>query len=582
MSTTSDAPGHRTLIVLGGPGGVSPRDAAGGWIYLGKTGRRDALTAAFGRPPLPLDGRLHAQARRLRRPFLDLVAELGRGRKDASAWWAGTLAWKNPAASDLFLLCCYRELCLELAGEAAPLGAERLAVVVEDPWLLRQLALDLAGRADVRGTGSLAPAILAAALLGAGRRAKWLARMLAARTRQALLSRGRREPGGARKVLLYSHLMPRSLAGGWTDHYLAGLDRELEAAGYTVVRAADTDVTGFEREVAERSGTIVPLILRAGPGAFLRAVTALPPPPAEAELEGRPVSLLLRREWWHDASRAGRCAHLLLESALDALFAEERFEACVYPWENQPQERMLLLAARRAGVRAVGCQHTTVPEMMLHLFCGRGEAEWSPLPDRLIACGPHPLAKLLEGGLPAGRLLLGGSRRYPARPPAAAAAASAGRAALALLPLDVDQGRRLLSALARVGPGSEIRVKAHPASGLSGDAAGFPSEPPDGPLAAALERCGPVVFAGTTSGVEAWLSGHPVLRFRSDTLLDVDPCDMLSDADLPTADDWSLPARLAELRERPALPGEPARRALSGLFSPVDREVWLTAVRGTC
>lgn len=574
MSTTSDP------VVFGGPDDLTPQDAAAGWLYLGKKDRRDALTAAFGRPPSPLGSRLHDQARRLRRPFLDLVAELGRGETDQAAWWAGTLAWKDPAASDLFLLCCYQALCLQLAKERKP-----LAVAVEDPWLLGQLRRDLQGAHGVafRGEEGLAAARLAAAALGLARRVKWLGRMVLSRLRQDLHSGGRGpELTAPRQVLLYSHLMPRSLVGKWTDHYLTGLDEELTAAGYKVLRVADTDVTGFEAEVAQRADTIVPLILLASPAAFLRAFLAVPPPARPAALDGVSIDLLLRREWWHDFSRAGRCAVVLLESALEALFKAARFEACVYPWENQPQERMLVLAARRAGVRTVGCQHTTLPEFMLHFFPGRGETERAPLPDRLLACGPYPLEKLRNEGIPAGRLLLGGSRRYPTA--AAPRRAPAGDGVLALLPLDPATTRTLLGAMGRLSrdKGDTIVIKAHPAMSLKNEDLGFEAELADGPLDAVLARCGPVVFTGTTSGIEAWLAGHPAIRFRAEAQLDVDPCDMLGDDDLPTADEWSLPARLAELRARPKLPGAPALKALEGLFSPVDKELWLSAIRGTC
>lgn len=574
MSTTSDP------VVFGGPDDLTPQDAAAGWIHLGKRDRRDELTARLGRPPLPLGDRLHRQARRLRRPFLDLVAELGRDEADQAAWWAGTLAWKDPAASDLFLMCCYQALCVQLVKEQKP-----LAVAVEDPWLLSQLRLNLQGTRGVefRGEEGLAAVTLAAASLGLARRVKWLGRMVLSRLRQDLHSGGRTPDLTApRQVLLYSHLLPRSLVGRWADHYLTGLDEELTAAGFNVLRIADTDATGFESAVAERAGVLIPLILFASPAAFLRAVTALPPKARAAELDSVPIGVLLRREWWHDFSRAGRCASLLLKSCLDALFSSARFEACVYPWENQPQERMLALAARRAGVRTVGCQHTTLPEFMLHFFPGRGETERAPLPDRLLACGPYPLAKLRDEGVPAGRLLLGGSRRYPAA--AAQGRAPAADAVLALLPLDPATTRTLLGAMARLSrdTGDTIVIKAHPAMGLKKEDLGFEAELADGPLDAVLARCGPVVFTGTTSGIEAWLAGHPVIRFRAEGQLDVDPCDMLGDGDLPTADEWSLPAKLAELQARPKLPGAPALKALEGLFSPVDKEVWLSAIRGTC
>ena len=48
-----------------------------------------------------------------------------------------------------------------------------------------------------------------------------------------------------------------------------------------------------------------------------------------------------------------------------------------------------------------------------------------------------------------------------------------------------------------------------------------------------------------------------MVRFRSESLLDTDPCDMLPDSELPTTDDWNLPATLAEVLAYRGLRGQP-------------------------
>ena len=65
-----------------------------------------AMQERLGRPPRALGGLLNEEARRLKGPFLELTARLGKGA-DAASWWAGTLPGKAWDASDLFLLCCY-------------------------------------------------------------------------------------------------------------------------------------------------------------------------------------------------------------------------------------------------------------------------------------------------------------------------------------------------------------------------------------------------------------------------------------------------------------------------------------------
>ena len=115
------------------------------WLYLGKDlTQREPLSQLLGEKNLlPLDGRLHRIAEKLRQPFLDFIAELGRIQKDQLGWWSSTCSWKNSTASDLFLLICYEHLVSELLSEE---GDGPLIIVVEDAWLYRQLREIYAGR----------------------------------------------------------------------------------------------------------------------------------------------------------------------------------------------------------------------------------------------------------------------------------------------------------------------------------------------------------------------------------------------------------------------------------------------------
>ncbi|MFH1724218.1 MAG: hypothetical protein ABII00_06305 [Elusimicrobiota bacterium] len=568
------------------------------WVFLGKSAaRRDKTAARLGRPPSPLKGLLHREADRLRGPFLDWVAALGKDQADPAAWWAGTLPWKAWSASDLFLLACYQALCLRLAETPGlvPGAGAGLTVVVEDPWLLAQLAGALKGPPSVRFSSlpGLRRPVLAAISLGIARRVKWALRMALSRALQVRHSRQRTPLPGRGGVLIYTHLLARSLEGkdGWKEFYLPGLDRELAAEGIPVLRCTYPDTTGWERELAARQRHTVPLILYSSWPDVGEALLSLPPrPPRIGRFDGQAVDLLLEREWWHDLSRAGRCAYLLLRACAGRFLRAARWRALIFPWESQPQERMIVLAARESGVRTVGYQHTTVPRMQMPLFAGRGEDAWAPLPDIILTSGPHPTRMLERGGLARERLRLAGSRRYPhlaAAVPGAPknTAPARGDTVLVLLPVDRDQSLHMLAAFARAYPnGGDFRilVKPHPATPVSRRDIRFPAEIASGDFPQALERCGLVVFSGSTAGLEALLAGRRVLRYRPETLLDFDPSEILTDDELPTAGDGDLRERLEELRRGEApRPSSRAGKALGELFSPVEPKLWLEAVAGT-
>lgn len=566
------------MMTLASPEHARLLEPAAGWVYLGKDlGRRAQVESRLGAPSLSLGGLLREEALRLKAPFLDLIARLGRAQSDPTAWWAGTLPWKAWGASDLFLLCCYQSLVERLRGANPPQGLSPALVIVEDPWLLRQL--ETAG-------GALWPACLAAAALGAARRAKWALRMAQSLLAQAWHSHGKRPVlPAAGGIVLYSHLLERSLAadGRWSDHYLPGFEEELSDLGHPVLRCTYPDDTGWEQALAERSQTVAPLILYASWRGFFRALMSLPPAAEGPQrLDGRSIELLLRRERWQDLSRAGRCAAIFLEDCAARFFAATPWKALVFPWENQPQERMLLLAARGSGMKTVGYQHTTVPRLQLPFFSARGEADWAPMPDLVLTSGPYALRLLCEDGMPSDRLRLGGSRRYAHLSAASTLGPTSSEDVLVILPLDECQASHLLAALARAypcgGAGFRFLIKAHPAAPLAPKTLGFPAELVDGDLAAALAHCAVVVFSGTTSGIEALLAGRPALRYRPELLLDVDPSELLSDAVLPTATDGDLREKLERLRHGDGVDNAEARAALSELFSPVLPAVWREAV----
>lgn len=561
----SDTPPH---VTFQSPGGERPPDVTG-WLYLGWDARgRERQERLWGSAPDPLGPALREAAARLRGPFLDLVAGWGRERTDAAGWWAGTLPWKSWSASDLFLLCCY----LDAAGRLARARTAPLAVVVEDPWLLAQLDVPapLLGRR------------LSALALGLARRARWALRMAASWVRTDATFAGRLPPSGESAVLVHSYLLDRCLAPGrWEDPYFPGLEGELGAAGAAVVRCTDPDVTGFEERLGGRDG-VVPLIRHASLSGFLRALVALPPSvPGPARLDGLRIDLLIAREWWHDLSRAGRCAHLLLHDAAGRLLDSRPWKALLLAWEGQPPERLLALAARARGVRVVGSQHTTVSPFQLPFLLGAGEAEWSPFPDVLLTTGPRPRRVLAEGGVPESRLRGGGSRRFRAPGPTAAPGAEL----LVVLPVDPLRARHLLAALARAYPegvpGVPAAVKPHPGDPRAHEDLPFPVRVVSEPLAEAFARARVVLFTSTAAGLETLAAGRVALRYRPDALLDVDPCDVLDDAALPTAGDGNLKAALDGLLREPRRPSDAAiAAAYAELFEALDASVWRRELLG--
>ena len=131
------------------------------WVYLGTDLEQRARAGRIlgEKRRVEIGGRLSAAMTALRRPFQDLIAEIGAGQEDTLGWWSSRLSWRMWTTSDLFLLTCYSSVARDLIRETESSGG-KLVIVVEDPWLLKQMG----------GKAGLATQRMVLALLGIARR----------------------------------------------------------------------------------------------------------------------------------------------------------------------------------------------------------------------------------------------------------------------------------------------------------------------------------------------------------------------------------------------------------------------------
>lgn len=569
------------------------RDPAGShWIYLGKSMEpyRRVRQQLGAENEWLYDSKLREASEELRQPFLDFVARVGERQADPLAWWSTRFSWKRWTASDLFLLTCYlavAQSCVEQARRAR----FDLWIVVEDRWLLRQIRDNLrAGTADLRvDVVSIFAEPLKQILLGVARRAKWLATTAVnyARQRRAWPRPGLPAPSApAAGIASYPSESAFGSPGKWRDVYLPELDRFLEGQGLQVVRFTAPEYGGWHRQIAERSSFVYPLILWATPSRIFRSLRSFwwPRWPDALSVRGHSVRWLCLREWWLEVGRASLCAYRLYYECVRGMLSKGSWRTLISFYENQPWEKLQVLAARASGVRTVGIQVSLFSRFYLPHALGRGEQERLPLPDLLGSSGEAARRLWEESGFPASSLRLCGALRYPdlaertrSRNPAPPKAEERSRV-LVVLPIDPELTRHLLDALARAFPdggaadGLRLRIRAHPVEPMPRDWVQFPAtiaETTSTNLQEDLSACGVVLFAGSTVGLEALAEGKVVLRYRSPRLFDLDDSygvllPVVSDRDLRTQ-------LLAHVRgEARGCAPEDAMRLIRDYFQPVD------------
>ncbi len=563
------------------------------WLYLGKrTVPRQRLEVDFGRErALHLGDRLHGAAERLRQPFLDFVSEVGALQPDTVTWWSTSFSWKNWGASDLFLLICYLEVAREVAEEAIFKNSP-LLIAVEDPWLRRQLRANFGDRGEIRFQSNehLLWARLRALFVGGVKRKTWALDVAWRLGKQRLLWRRPKHDKSARTIGIYSFSMTRCFEPNdeWRDPFLPGLDAILESVGFDVFRFAPPESRGFERELASRSSYFRPLILEVTLSSIVRTSLTFWRPrwPTRMRVASLDVGQLALREWWQETARTSLFAFRFYDECLRRMLQEGACEWIVYPYENQPWEKLTAFRAKQAGVRTAGIQHNALSRFYMSYFLGDGDSDRMPLPDVVFSSGPYPHRVLSEGGMPQDRLVMTGSLRYDhvarelAKTENGTPLGDAPREdVLVVLPIDMAMSAHLLDAIRRGvvrerGAGDlRFHIKPHPTRRLDIDAIGFPAVMAPDDVGDALGQCGTVLFVGTNVGPEAVGLGRLAVRYRPELLLNVDPAEAYGDA-IPSCDDTNVIERLSELvNSRVPAQSHRLNEITAEIFAPPDREL---------
>jgi hypothetical protein len=74
--------------------------------------------------------------------------------------------------------------------------------------------------------------------------------------------------------------------------------------------------------------------------------------------------------------------------------------ALIYPFENQPWDKMMILAKRQTKnkCKAIGYQHTTIPHLDLKYFLGKNNSDVCAQPDIIVSNGQYWEAVLKNAG----------------------------------------------------------------------------------------------------------------------------------------------------------------------------------------
>lgn len=432
--------------------------------------------------------------------------------------------------SDMGLMMAWTRLIGQLAVDSA-----EVVVVCDDPWLYRLLA----GRPGIRA-GTPPPLWkreLMLALRGLASRGLVALRngLAALRTRRTRINH---HPGRG-VILVYGH--PVSNAQG-RDAYFGMLLKEIPG----LLRLMHTDCPAGRALELAADGVTASLHAWGAPLFALALPLARWRPSAQA-LRGEWGWLIRRAAASEGGGGAAAATRWQMHCHRNWLKAIRPYSVC-WPWENHPWERDIVRAARAAGCRSLGYQHTVVGRHMYNQSPSANADGREGLPDLLIANGPAYRDHLESWGVPAERLAVGGALRFAGF--CSFAHDPAGPVFVALSH-DPRISGQMVDAIRRADDGRRMfLVKEHPM---------FPFAFEEGERVRRTNVALPdqvplagVLFATGTVGLEGVLGGLPTLRFRPDGIIamhifppGVEPVSVEAE---------TLPTALASLQVPPPVP----------------------------
>lgn len=571
------------------------------WLYLGQDiSERERIARRLGGEKRYYTGSLLQEtAHEQKQPFLDFMAGLGKKRNNRLYWWATDTAYRNPLTSDLFLLWCYASLLGKLSIGAGYDGKRPLIVIVQDRWLYKALwqrygvgkGFDfLCGKTVWQDTLllNLKLAVVRVQFLFRAFRyylASWRMR-----------PQSQPDSGTKDQVYLYSWIQERSFTkdGDFQDAYFGRLPDILKEDGNSVsyltppflpnkLKQKCRDFKSFDFMFLDSCYTL---------GNIFKSVFSCPG--IRHKGEEKWVGTLLRRQELHEGFFQN---HLAYYYAFGKWLRESATEKAtvIYPFENQPWEKMLCLAAAKSGkdIKLVAYQHSTIPSLVLNYFTEKGEAEIMPLPDVIVVDSDRALKTLKDTGFGAVPIVNGGALRfeYLLEQKSNRIKKRKGRpqTVLVTLPYMTDLVQELLlavfAAFAGLKDSPGVMIKFHPASSPKNLRIRLPEWPAhfeqtEKPVPDLFDEIDLAVCCSANVIIEMSLAGIPTVRYRSEHALCLDELEGLDEKAVRSCYEKDMQnVVLSVLSGKDVYPTRDISRDIAGFFGPVDEQVWRDVVK---
>lgn len=487
----------------------------------------------------------------LKMPFVDWIARVNARYADDLQWWATNIASKSPLQSHFFLLFCYFNLIKRWVFDGK-ISESQLLIIVEDPYLLKLLEKEMQkDRVDsvlIKSPSiklcifNIAYLMKAAIIPLLFLKDMVFSSFLNGYLRHRFKSECKSSEESLSDVVICTWAEERSFGrdGKFRDFYISGLKEFYDKAGAKTGVCAQPQLSfNIKKKILSRGMKIIIMDFYLKTINWITALFQRPRYMRNENLqnfENVNYGPLFQREFLCEKASVVFYYNLCWHYAYKNYFTKNKqVKLFIYPFENQPWEKMVLFALKKysSAAGSVGYQHSVVPPLFLNYFLGKDEHRYSPAPDCIVTNGSHYENVIRSAGFNSSKVINGGSLRYPGKRHRNLIVRKKEEGnvknVLFLLMATFPYSAEIIYAMGDIadyGEKFKIFVKPHPDLNNekirrlvdSCDNAELVSVPDMDDILPDMDM---VVHSGTTAALEAFYSGIPVYKINTE-LIDMD------------------------------------------------------------
>jgi hypothetical protein len=527
--------------------------------YLGYDFMKIVQLSQNGNNILDSRSRISAVAHEIKYDFIDYISSIGKKQNNQVSWWASRIASKSNLQTDFF--SC---ICLLITFEKLAADNSSSIIIIDDYRLYQLITLNFVILKSFTSNARAKLSCLKNVIFSYFKIFPVKMKFVLSRYLEDIENKKIFKSSHGNFTYIYSWIEGRSITsdGVYCDPYFPGVNKYSHSKKFVLF-------CGYNTESYLKT-TIAKMMIIDGFSSYssfkkiLKASTQKFKPTGILKYKGLDLTPLWSKEILTENSESSFISKIHENYCWNKFFRTSSGRI-LYPFENQPWEKMMLLALRKytSQMRSIGSLHTTTHKLLLPFHTTQSEASYIPLPDVLFVNSPTA-EKLYKGYFRSRALTIidAGSLRFPFSENQIERNEKKIPTVGIMLSCIRSQTNQQLYDLAKNNDMDVIYlVKSHPDTPIQPDIKLKNVKYYDGSANDFYKHVDAIVYCSSTSGLEAWSSGLPVFRLMTQYL------------DLETGEDDFSPIVVNSISEinRSQLVAQLPKN----VFSSIREDIWL-------